>query len=87
MKYLVPKTIRKPFVTGEVVEVCDRHLNEMGHVKIKRAGPKVVALEDGRRFRSSDGWWIGETRAWPFPSIRHMTNRPRPKNIVNEDES
>lgn len=71
LTYKVPKPIKSPFVTGEVVDVCDRDLHTMSAVKIKRAGKRVIRLADGRTFRASDGWWIGDTQAWPFPSIRH----------------
>lgn len=71
LTYKVPKPIKSPFTTGEIVEVCDRDLHTMSFVKIKRVGKKVVRLVDDRTFRASDGWWIGHTRAWPFPSIRH----------------
>lgn len=80
--FRVPKPIRHHFTTGEFVEVCDRSLNTMSVVKIKRAGTKVVKLSDGRTFRASDGWWIGE-KAWPFPSIRHQLKRGR--RPVNPD--
>jgi hypothetical protein len=30
-----------------------------------------VRLDDGRRFRPSDGYWIGDNGIWPFPSIQH----------------
>lgn len=71
LTYKVPLSFRKPFKTGEVVEVCDRDLISMSDVKIKRAGKKVIRLVDSRTFRASDGWWIGENGTWPFPSIRH----------------
>ena len=73
--YKVPKPIKTPFVTGEIVEVCDRKMNVMSLEKVKRAGPKVVALVGGRRFRASDGYWIGDTGCWPFPSIRHARKK------------
>lgn len=69
--YTPPEPPTTPFVTGQMVEVCDRDLKSMGQVKVKRAGPRVVTLVDGRQFRATDGWWIGDDQSWPFPSIRH----------------
>lgn len=71
LTYTPPKPVRKPFETGQIVDVCDRDLKTMSQVKVRRSGKKVTTLVDGRRFRSDDGYWIGETGVWPFPSIRH----------------
>lgn len=71
--YTHPEPPNKPFVTGQLVDVCDRDLKTMSQVKVKRAGPRVVTLVDGRQFQAKDGWWIGDEQAWPFPSIRHPT--------------
>ena len=71
MTYVVPKPIRKPFTRGEIVEVCDRDMRVMECEKVVYAGKEVIRLEGGRRFRATDGWWIGENGTWPFPSIRH----------------
>lgn len=83
LTYKVPKPIISPFQTGEFVDVCDRDLKTMSRVKIKRAGKKVIRLVDGRTFRASDGWWIGDDRAWPFPSIRHSR---KPATEQGDDE-
>jgi len=80
LTYKVPKQIKTPFVKGEIVETCDRSLNTMDRVMVVKVTKRVVTLEDGREFRAEDGWWIGEDRAWPFPSIRHALKRPRKKN-------
>lgn len=73
LTYKRPGPIGKSFTRGEVVEVCDRNLRVMGIGKVVYAGKRVVRLNDNRRFRASDGWWIGENGTWPFPSIRHLT--------------
>lgn len=70
--YTPPEPVRRPFKSGEVVEVCDRDLEPMSQVKIKRAGKQVIRLVDGRRFRAFDGWYMGSNGTWPFPSIRHL---------------
>lgn len=72
MTYTTPLPIQTPFKAGETVEVCNRDLVAMSRVKVTRAGIKVVRLVDGRRFRASDGWYIGVGGAYPFPSIRHL---------------
>ena len=77
LTYKVPRSIKTPFTTGETVDVCNRDLETMSQVKVRRAGPRVVTLVDGRQFRATDGWWIGEDRAWPFPSIRHAKTNSR----------
>jgi hypothetical protein len=70
--YKPPKRLRKPFVRGQMVEVCDRDLNpERTQRKIVRVGKLITVTDCGRRWRTSDGWWIGENGTWPFPSIRH----------------
>lgn len=75
MTYKVPRPIRRPFETGEIVEVCDRDLLVMSCEKVARAGKRVVRLEHGRTFRASDGWYIGNHGTWPFPSIRHKRGK------------
>lgn len=74
LTYTVPKPIRRPFETGEIVEFCDRDLKVLSELKIVRAGKRIVRVEDGRTFRATDGWYVGE-QAWPFPSIRHKKAR------------
>ncbi len=71
--YTPPKPIGPPFRSGEIVEVCDSNLSPMSEERVVYAGKKVVRLEGGRRFRASDGYWIGENGIWPFPSIRHKS--------------
>ena len=71
LTYVVPRPIGKPFETGEVVEFCNRDMKVLSEVKIARAGKRIVRLVDGRTFRASDGWYVGDGGAYPFPSIRH----------------
>ena len=73
LEYTVPKPIENPFVAGEIVEVCSRDLRPMSEVRVAYAGKRMIRLDDGRRFRASDGWWIGSNGVFPFPSIRHKT--------------
>jgi hypothetical protein len=70
--YRVPEPIGLQFTKGEFVEVCDRDLSVMSIKKVIYAGKSVVRIADNRRFRASDGWWIGRNGIWPFPSIRHQ---------------
>lgn len=75
LTYQVPPELTRPFRTGEVVAVCNRNGETMSRLTVERAGKKVIRLEgDARRFRASDGWWIGDTDAWPFPSIRQLAD-------------
>ncbi len=76
LTYKVPPKLRKPFVAGQFVEVCDRNHDVMSVVKVVYAGKRIVRLNDGRTFRATDGWYVG-LEAWPFPSIRH----PRKKAV------
>lgn len=69
--YTVPKPIRRPFVRGEIVETCDRDLSTMGTQRVVYAGKRIVRTACGRRWCAKTGWWMGEHRAYPFPSIRH----------------
>ena len=70
--YKVPATITRPFRRGDLVEVCDRDLVAMSTQRVVYVGKRIVRLDCRRRFRSSDGWWVGENGIWPFPSIRHQ---------------
>jgi hypothetical protein len=76
MTYTPPKKLRKPFVKGEIVAVCDRDLKPMSYERIVAVSKSRVKLEGGRSFRTSDGWWIGANGTWPFPSIRHSRKQP-----------
>jgi hypothetical protein len=69
MTYVLPKRLRRPFKRGDIVETCHSDLSKMGTQKVVYAGKKIVRTDDGRRWRASDGWYVG-WRAWPFPSIR-----------------
>ncbi len=73
LTYQVPPKLKRPFRVGEVVAVCDRNGEPMSQLVVARAGKKVIRLrDDDRQFRASDGWWIGDERAWPWPSIRQL---------------
>jgi hypothetical protein len=80
MTYKVPKPIRRPFYRGEIVETCDRDLTVMSKQRVIRVGKRIVVTECGRRWRASDGWWVGENGVWPFPSIRHSTTRKKARH-------
>lgn len=69
LEYVPPTPPPRPFAKGDVVEVLDREGRVLSRQDVTRAGPRVVRTGCGRRWRQ-DGWWIGEERAWPFPSIR-----------------
>jgi len=71
LTYKLPEPLNRPFRRGDRVEVCDRDLRVMDVESVVYAGKKVVRLFGGRRFRASDGWYIGTNGTWPFPSIRH----------------
>ena len=74
LTYQMPPRLRRPFRVGEVVSICDRSGDVMGKFVVAKAGAKVIRLRaDDRRFRASDGWWIGESGVWPFPSLRQET--------------
>jgi hypothetical protein len=70
MTYRIPKPLNRALKCGDEVEVCDRDLSPMSRVRVARSGKRVVRLRDGRRFDAQTGYWIGENRRWPFPSIR-----------------
>lgn len=78
MTYKVPKPRGKPFRKGDLVETCDRHLEVMEVVRIVAAGSRQVRTECGRLWRQKDGWWIGDTGVFPFPSIRHLKKEHKP---------
>lgn len=72
LTYKEPVTPTRAFAIGDEVEVLDR-----AHVVLSTQ--KVVSVRVGRvktscgRSWDQRGWWIGEERAWPFPSIRHKS--------------
>lgn len=68
--YQVPEELPRKFRRGDRVEVCDRDLSPMSLQRVVYAGTKIVRTSCGRRWRASDGWWIGSNGTWPFPSIR-----------------
>ena len=72
MTYIEPTKPKRPFKSGDRVEVmnADHTVCSNGHW-VTYGGKKVVRIEDSRRFRASDGWWIGSNGVWPFPWLRH----------------
>jgi len=72
MTYLTPTKPKKRFKRGDAVQVMNGDHSVCGdNHRVVRAGKKVVRIEDGRRYRASDGWWIGSNGIWPFPWLRH----------------
>ena len=69
LTYRKPGKVRKPFAVGETVIVRDRDLSWIGETKIKAVSANAVVTEDGRDWRADNGWYIGPSRAYPFPSI------------------
>lgn len=41
-----------------------------GPYPIVYVGTFVVRIKDGRRFRVKDGWFLGETGCFPFPTLK-----------------
>lgn len=75
MSYILPPPIPRPFNRGDLVLVMngDHTVCSGGH-KVVYVGKKVVRIEDGRRYRASDGWWIGSNGIWPYPWIKLALN-------------
>lgn len=69
LTYIPPKAPPRPFAKGDTVEVLDRNHRVLSRQLVVRAGPKVVRTGCERRW-TQKGEWLGEDRAWPFPSIR-----------------
>ncbi|AWJ93258.1 hypothetical protein Sp245p_25890 (plasmid) [Azospirillum baldaniorum] len=70
LTYVLPEPPEYPFRVGDEVETVNRNGEAMGRQHITRIKGKIVTTDCGRRW-TKDGWWHGETRAYPFPSIRH----------------
>lgn len=84
LTYQVPPRLRRPFRVGEVVAICDREGISMSRFVVAKVGPKVVRLRgDNRSFRATDGWWIGERRVWPFPSLRQLRKSEHVEMVQN----
>lgn len=76
MEYVPPKKLKRPFKRGDRVQVVDRMGVPFDTIhRVRYAGKRVVRIDDGRRYRASDGWWIGENGAWPFPSLTLAPNK------------
>jgi len=71
MTYIEPTELTRPFKRGDRVQVMngDHSICGANH-RVVYAGKKVVRIEDGRRYRATDGWWIGANGTWPFPWLR-----------------
>jgi hypothetical protein len=70
LTYKEPLPPSRPFAVGDVVEVLDRQHNVLSKQMIVKANAAGVATECGRHW-TKNGWFRGEIRIWPFPSIRH----------------
>lgn len=70
LTYKPPLKPKRPFKTGDVVEVIDRDHKVIGTQKIVSVGLQLAKTECGRKWRL-DGWRWADKKAWPFPSIRH----------------
>lgn len=72
MTYIEPPQLQRPFKRGDSVQVMNRDHTICGtDHRVVYAGKNVVRIEDGRRYRATDGWWIGSNGTWPFPWLRH----------------
>lgn len=71
LTYQVVDAPAPPFRTGETVHVHDRTGLALGAVQIIKVTAKKIVTDCGREW-TRDGWWIGESQAWPFPTIRRV---------------
>lgn len=71
LTYEVPPPLTKPFAIGQTVQVTDRCGGAMGTVTVTRVTKQTVKTSCGREW-TPNGWWRGEDRAYPFPSIREL---------------
>jgi len=69
----------RAFVKGDIVHLIDSQGFDCGPLKIKRAGKRIVTVEDGCQYKQSDGRWFSDGRAWPFPWIRLAQPQPAGK--------
>lgn len=81
LTYVVPETPARPFEVGDRVEVLDRQGNVIGIQQVTKVrkckGDRTKTgwlKTDCDREWNGDGWWLGESMAYPFPSIRHAKN-------------
>jgi hypothetical protein len=72
LPYKTFRAPKRPFVKGDWVAVKDREGKLLSTQRVVRAGPRVVRTECGRRW-TQRGWYLGETRARPFPTIHLQT--------------
>lgn len=72
MEYKLPRKPSRPFKVGDSVQVMNGdHSICGGPYRVKKVTKFFATLPDGRKFKQVNGWWQGESRAWPFPWLRH----------------
>lgn len=72
-KYIKPTAPDRPFKKGDFVEVMNGdHSICGGPYRVTHAVKSFARIADGREFRQSDGYWIGNNGAYPFPWLRHQ---------------
>lgn len=69
---------RRPFKKGDPVTVTDREGRTLSHVTVKSVRGTTVVTDCGREW-TTRGWYKGDDRAWPFPTIRPK----RARNVAN----
>lgn len=74
LQYTIPKPILKPLKRGDLVDVMSRDGMRLSTRRVVRAGPRVVVTDCTRRWRATDGRWIGD-RVYPFPWIRRSRRK------------
>lgn len=70
---LTYKTFDPPsraFKKGDVVIVHDREGTQLSTQTVVKILAKTIRTACGREWTKDRGWYVGETRAWPFPTIR-----------------
>lgn len=73
LTYVVPPKPAKPFAKGDAVRIMDRTGNEIGQTVVVSAWHHRVTTRDGRDW-TTDGWWLDDGHAYPFPTIQHVNN-------------
>jgi hypothetical protein len=68
LTYIPPVKPKRPFVKGDVVLILSRDHQAIGEQIIARGGRYYVSTDCGREW-SQKGWWRGDDRCYPFPSI------------------
>lgn len=70
LTYVPAEAPARPFKVGDLVDVIDREGKVMSTREVTKKEDSDVLTDCGRWWTRS-GWWIGDCRAWPFPTIRH----------------